>query len=62
MGQNAVIGFSAFFACMDVVQYTLESIEKCKCRLKSFVAGSVIQATGTMEFEDGLWTGNPLKA
>ena len=26
------------------------------------VAGSVIQATGTMEFEDGLWIGNHLKA
>ena len=24
--------------------------------------GSVIQATGTMEFEDGLWIGNHLKA
>ena len=26
------------------------------------VAGSVIQATGTVEFEDGLWIGNHLKA
>ena len=26
------------------------------------VAGSVIQATGTVEFEDGLWIGNNLKA
>ena len=26
------------------------------------VAGSVIQATGTVEFEDGLWMGNHLKA
>ena len=26
------------------------------------VAGSVIQATGTLEFEDGLWIGNCLKA
>ena len=26
------------------------------------VAGSVIQATGTVEFEDGLWIGNQLKA
>ena len=25
------------------------------------VAGSVIQATGTVEFEDGLWIGNHLK-
>ena len=24
--------------------------------------GSVIQATGVVEFEDGLWIGNPLKA
>ena len=27
-----------------------------------FVAGSVTQATGTVEFEDGLWIGNHLKA
>ena len=26
------------------------------------MAGSVIQATGMVEFEDGLWIGNPLKA
>ena len=26
------------------------------------VAGSVIQATGTVKFEDGLWIGNHLKA
>ena len=26
------------------------------------MAGSVIQATGTVEFEDGLWIGNHLKA
>ena len=26
------------------------------------VAGSVIQATETVEFEDGLWIGNHLKA
>ena len=26
------------------------------------VAGSVIQTTGTVEFEDGLWIGNHLKA
>ena len=26
------------------------------------VAGFVIQATGTVEFEDGLWIGNQLKA
>ena len=26
------------------------------------VTGSVIQATGTVEFEDGLWIGNHLKA
>ena len=26
------------------------------------VAGSVIQATGIVEFEDGLWRGNHLKA
>ena len=26
------------------------------------VAGSVIQAMGTVEFEDGLWIGNHLKA
>ena len=26
------------------------------------VVGSVIQATGTVEFEDGLWIGNHLKA
>ena len=26
------------------------------------VAGSVIQAIGTVEFEDGLWIGNHLKA
>ena len=26
------------------------------------VAGSVIQATGTVDFEDGLWIGNQLKA
>ena len=26
------------------------------------VVGSVIQATGTVEFEDGLWIGNYLKA
>ena len=26
------------------------------------VAGSVIQATGMVEFEDGLWIGNHLKA
>ena len=26
------------------------------------VAGSVIQATGMLEFEDGLWIGNHLKA
>ena len=26
------------------------------------VAGFVIQATGTVEFEDGLWIGNHLKA
>ena len=26
------------------------------------MAGSVIQATGTVEFEDDLWTGNHLKA
>ena len=26
------------------------------------MAGSVIQATGKAEFEDGLWIGNPLKA
>ena len=26
------------------------------------VADSVIQATGTLEFEDGLWIGNQLKA
>ena len=26
------------------------------------VAGSVIQATGKVEFEDGLWIGNHLKA
>ena len=26
------------------------------------VAGSVIQATGTVEYEDGFWTGNHLRA
>ena len=26
------------------------------------LTGSVIQATGTVEFEDGLWIGNYLKA
>ena len=26
------------------------------------MAGSVIQATGTVKFEDGLWIGNHLKA
>ena len=26
------------------------------------MAGSVIQATGMLEFEDGLWIGNHLKA
>ena len=26
------------------------------------MVGSVIQATGTVEFEDGLWIGNHLKA
>ena len=26
------------------------------------MAGSVIQATGTVEFEDGLWIGNHLMA
>ena len=26
------------------------------------MAGSVIQAAGTVEFEDGLWIGNHLKA
>ena len=31
-------------------------------RYRESVAGSVIQATGTVEFEDGLWIGNHLKA
>ena len=31
-------------------------------KYRESVAGSVIQATGTVEFEDGLWIGNRLKA
>ena len=30
--------------------------------IQESMAGSVIQATGTVDFEDGLWIGNHLKA
>ena len=37
-------------------------IPKAYVTNRESVAGSVIQATGTVEFEDGLWIGNHLKA
>ena len=37
-------------------------LQNKKLRDRESVAGSVIQATGTVEFEDGLWIGNHLKA
>ena len=39
-------------------------IQTCNMKKKNreSVTGSVIKTTGTVEFEDGLWTGNHLKA
>ena len=36
--------------------------KKEKKQLREFVAGSLIQADGTLEFQDGLWIGNHQKA
>ena len=33
-----------------------------QAKYRESVTGSVIQATGTVEFEDGLWIGNHLKS
>ena len=39
--------------CLNVIQFS---------PYQESVAGSLIQATGTVEFEDDLWIGNHLKA
>ena len=46
---------------MSEILYKNEAFVKDKMNRES-VVGSVIQATGMVEFEDGLWIGNHLKA
>ena len=45
-----------------IIVWILEQLCTMYYDLWKSVAGSVIQATGAVEFEDGLWIGNHLKA
>ena len=47
-----------FVLLQSQIQITLDDIRTYTLEIhRGSVAGSVIQATGTVEFENGLWTG-----